>query len=200
LEQETLFTAVKWDILKTISTKKSSPIELAEIHQTSLSNISQSLRFLELAGLVTSERVANRDKGLPRVVYSLTKDAAYIIAFSKSFADKRMIELDDRKKAYLRSWFYENTSLHYFLEKAIQALEEDLNSLEGIYFDTTSGTDVKIAVISKGAKKEYKETSAKYQGTPKKIKFTTTTSDHIHKNKHSFYPLHDPLKIFGGGL
>ena len=50
MEQETLFTAAKWEVLKSLAENSKSPIELAEASNTSLSNISQSLRFLELAG------------------------------------------------------------------------------------------------------------------------------------------------------
>ena len=84
MEQETLFTAAKWSVLKSLSFEKKSPLELAQANNTSMSNISQALRFLELAGLVKSERVSNRDKGQPRIIYSIAKDNAYLILTSKS--------------------------------------------------------------------------------------------------------------------
>jgi predicted transcriptional regulator len=88
MEQETLFTSAKWNILKALALEKKSPLELAEIANTSMSNISQSLRFLELANIVKSERISNRDKGQPRVVYSLANDNAYLIITAEGLVEK----------------------------------------------------------------------------------------------------------------
>ncbi|MEM2139161.1 MAG: ArsR family transcriptional regulator [Candidatus Woesearchaeota archaeon] len=78
MEFETLFSSTRWEILKTLSEKKLSPIELADKLKTTSANISQQLRLLELAGLIKSEKLSNSDKGKPRIVYSLAGDFSFI--------------------------------------------------------------------------------------------------------------------------
>ena len=75
MDQETLYTAAKWDILQHLADRKLSPIELSRLTGGSLANISQQLRLLDMAGIVQSERVSNRDRGQPRVLYSLAQDS-----------------------------------------------------------------------------------------------------------------------------
>ena len=60
MDHETLFTASKWHILKQLETQPRSPLELARICETSIANVSQQLRLLEMAGLVKTKRVSNR--------------------------------------------------------------------------------------------------------------------------------------------
>ncbi|HIH23981.1 TPA: helix-turn-helix transcriptional regulator, partial [Candidatus Woesearchaeota archaeon] len=71
MDHETLFTATKWEILKQLETGERSPVELAKAMQSSIANVSQQLRLLEMAGLVTSRRISNRDKDKPRILYSI---------------------------------------------------------------------------------------------------------------------------------
>lgn len=198
MEQETLFTAAKWNLLKALATSPKSPMELADEAKTSVSNISQSLRFLELAGIVNSERVSNRDKGLPRVMYSLNGDNAYIIATSNNFVEKKQIALDIPKKIRLRIWFYENKSFHPYLEKAIDHIENHIENLEGIYFDTTSN-DMKIILLAKDSKskKEIKEISVDYQGASRKIKFSYSEASAIKSAGSNYYTLYDPKNTRG---
>jgi predicted transcriptional regulator len=90
MEQETLFTASKWEILKLLESGPLSPIELASLSRTSVANVSQQLRLLEIAGLVTSERVPNRDKGQPRILYSIAGNSCYMISTENKFVDKHL--------------------------------------------------------------------------------------------------------------
>ena len=90
MEQETLFTASKWDILKILSSGSKSPLQLAKLSNTSVANISQQLRLLEMAGLVQSKRISNRDKGQPRLLYSLAGNHSFLIASTQDFVDKKL--------------------------------------------------------------------------------------------------------------
>lgn len=200
MDYETLFTSAKWDILKLLANSKKSPIELAEQANTSVSNISQSLRFLELAGIVKSERLGNRDKGQPRVVYSLASDSAYVILTSKNLVNKKSINMDDHKKMLLNIWFYENETLHSFLEGAVFALEEHLDDISGIFLDKTSLSELKIAVIlkEKTQKKEFKELTLKSKGLTKKVKYFVLGKDALQKSSGSYYAIHDPHNLFSG--
>jgi len=59
MEQEQLFTAAKWGILEALSKRNMSPLELSAYVDSSLANISQSLRMLELAGIVKTDPVGS---------------------------------------------------------------------------------------------------------------------------------------------
>lgn len=196
MDQETLYTAAKWEILKVLATEKKSPIELAESANTSVSNISQSLRFLELAGIVKSERLGNRDKGQPRVVYSLASDNAFIILTAKNFVDKKQIKVDTHKKALLKIWFYENESLHQYIEQGFLNIEENLGSIKGIFLNKNSVSEIKLHIVQNdSSKKEFKEITAKYEGISKKVKYVISTEESIRKDPSSHYAIYDPQKI-----
>lgn len=202
MEQETLFTAAKWSVLKSLSFEKMSPLELAEENKTSMSNISQALRFLELAGLVKSERIPNRDKGQPRVIYSIAKDNAYLILTANSFVDKKLIEIDEHKKAILKIWFYENGSMHFFLEKAFENIESRLEDILGIFIDKNSLTEIKLLIVLKdtNAKLDVKDFSVKNNGISKKISYKTATKESVKKDGELLYPLYDPQNIIEGKI
>jgi DNA-binding MarR family transcriptional regulator len=122
MEQSTLFTTSKWDLLQVLSRGEASPMELAAQAHTSLANISQQLRLLELAGFVKSRRIPNRDKGKPRIVYSLTDEFAFIVVAAANFVEKKFIKLSQYQKAILRCWFCPDPSLVPYLERALGAL------------------------------------------------------------------------------
>ncbi len=125
MKHETLFTASKWSILTALRGGGKSPMQLAEALDTSVANVSQQLRLLEMAGLVTSRRVANTEKGKPRVLYSLNGDQSYIITAAEDFVDKQFHDLSERNKAMLRIWFADVDD-QYILEKAFWNIEEYL--------------------------------------------------------------------------
>lgn len=185
MEQETLFTSAKWNILKALALEKKSPIELAEIANTSMSNISQSLRFLELANIVKSERVSNRDKGQPRVMYSLAKDNAYMIITSEGFVEKKLITLNENKKVMLRIWLHPNEHNHELLEKAFLKLKESISKIQAIYLE--ENTSLTLAIIYK----TQDETINKLD----EINYKKITSDEVKKSPEKYYTIYDPQKI-----
>ncbi|MFH1850068.1 MAG: winged helix-turn-helix domain-containing protein [archaeon] len=139
MELETLFAEQKWNILRQISETKSSPLQLAEKLDTSLANISQQLRLLEMANLLKTERVQNRDKGKPRKVFSLSDNFGYIIAVTDGFADKRLMHLTQHHRAILRIWFMENTQLHEPAQKTYWNLVPFLADAETILVRDKAG-------------------------------------------------------------
>lgn len=153
MDQETLFTGSKWDILKLLESKGMSPLELANKSGTSIANISQQLRFLEMAGIVTSRRVSNREKGQPRIIYSLAGNNSYIIAVTPGFVHKDMYELDERKKAFLRIWFYKRKEYQYFIEKALTTLQGNLNKIQVIALDESQLSGIRLSIVSDQLKK-----------------------------------------------
>ena len=103
MELDGLLVSTKWDLLVRIAKEPKSPMQLAEEIGTSIANVSQQLRFLELAGIVTKTRVPNRDRGKPRKIYSLSRDFAYIVILSKSQQEKRAIALDEHLRQKLNT-------------------------------------------------------------------------------------------------
>jgi DNA-binding transcriptional ArsR family regulator len=136
MDHETLFTASKWDILKQLETQARSPLELAKLCNTSIANVSQQLRLLEMAGLVKAQRIPNRDKDKPRILYSLAGNLSYVIATSGSFVEKKVLHLSDYNKIIMRIWFYDKPELHYALEKAFWKIEESMEKLSFLAIDT----------------------------------------------------------------
>ena len=148
MELETLFTASKWEILRHLGEEALSPLELAERSNTSLANISQQLRLLEMAGLVKSHRIPNREKGLPRVKYALAEEKVYFIAAAPNFVEKKFFEMSDYNKITLRIWFYENTQVRYALEKAFWQIEHLLERIQGLGVLSSSRDHVELCVLS----------------------------------------------------
>ncbi len=202
MEQEVLFTSVKWDVLRELSQADKSPIELSAHNTTSMSNISQALRFLEIAGLVKSKRIPNRDKGQPRVVYSLKNDFAYVIIAADGFAEKRLIELDQRKKSLLRIWLYEDETVQPFLEKAFDALFPYLNQILAVFYDNNSSSNkilVRIIPKKESLKRIPSDIAGEFYGIKKNIEFNQMKQGEIEKKKSFLYPIYDPQKLYGGG-
>ncbi len=101
MELESLFTSTKWEILSLIAKEPQNPLKLAEVLGTSIANVSQQLRLLEVAGLVKKKKVSNRERGKPRTMYSLVDDVVYLIVLSKDRQEKRLVPLTGTAKAEL---------------------------------------------------------------------------------------------------
>jgi len=135
MELEPLFTATKWNIIELLSTEPISPLELAKKTGTSIANISQQLRLLEVAGIVSSKRLGTQAKGKPRVLYFLSKEYAYILSMGSSGADKKLIEASPHQQALLKIWFIEDKSLHRPLEEFFESLESQLDKIDAVFID-----------------------------------------------------------------
>lgn len=162
MEQETLYTSSKWNILKALELGSKSPLDLAREANTSLANVSQQLRLLELAGIVKSERIPNRDKGQPRIVYSLSGNNSYILVTAPEFVEKKSIVLQNYQLDIMKIWFCEDISLQYYLEKFYWENEDKLSKLKLLAFDYTDSQNIKVLVnedqTEKKSQKEYKIT------------------------------------------
>jgi len=144
MEHETLYTATKWDILKILEKRPHSPIEIANTLKASIANVSQQLRLLELAGIVASERVPNRDKGQPRVLYRIAGDLSYLIATSGDFVGKKRVRLSEMNKIVLRIWFIDDPSVRHALEKAVWLIDGELSRIRSLRY---AGKEKGVPVI-----------------------------------------------------
>ena len=202
MEQETLFTASKWDILKILSSGSKSPLQLAKLSNTSVANISQQLRLLEMAGLVHSKRISNRDKGQPRLLYSLAGNHSFLIASSQDFVDKKFLQLSDYNKIILKIWFLDNPELHYYLEKAFWHAEEHLSSIDAILLDLGDSNEINLLIISNNSnlKKELKKLLVKNPaGVSKTVFFDVKTKTEFNKllgeKASELYAIYDPSNL-----
>jgi predicted transcriptional regulator len=138
MEIESLFSSTRWEILKTLSQAKLSPIELADRMKTTSANISQQLRLLELAGLVKSERTSNTDKGKPRIIYSISADTSFVILASPNFTDKKMLPLTAYHKFMMKAWFIDNIEYHPLIGELYFKIKDQLNNIKIISYKENS--------------------------------------------------------------
>lgn len=192
-----MFTTSKWDLLQALSDGEASPLELAKKSRTSLANISQQLRLLELAGFVKSRRISNRDKGKPRVVYSLTDDFAFIVVAASRFVEKRFIKLTPSQKASLRCWFYPDALLVPYLESALPELFALHPS--ALAFDPASSSFYALASDKTREAKDFKVSSAPYGMAAKNFIVKISRQDSAKKLPPSLYALYDPTHLFSSG-
>ena len=137
MELELMFSDQKWNILKSLSEGKFSPMQLAEKLDTTIANISQQLRLLEAADLVKKEKIKNRDRGKPRALFSLTQEYAYLIPTMNNFANKKLLKVTDHHKIILSIWFLENEH-HPAIERVYWKIMPSISKVSAILFDKSS--------------------------------------------------------------
>ena len=136
MDFESLFAQTRWQILTLLSEKPLSPMEIAQKLPATISHASQQLKFLEAIGIVKKEKIVNRDKGKPRMLFSLSRDYAHLSLLVKGFSGKRLLPLNEHHKAILRIWFIDNVLLHRRLEKFYWDVEEFLSEIRSLLVDS----------------------------------------------------------------
>lgn len=199
MDQETLFTSSKWEILQELSKGERSPLELARKTSTSIANVSQQLRLLELGELVKSKRIKNRDKDKPRQLYSLSRSKAYLIAISPNFVDKKQIDLTDYHSVLLRILFLPNKELHYYVQRYFLDLEKQFAKITLIAVrDEYDKIRFLISSNDPSLKTKLKDQKITDQdGESKEIVVNFVTEKELaHVKKAGYYAIHDPQNIF----
>src|SRR3989338_1644421 len=135
MELETMFVDQKWKILEILAHEELSPLEISEKTNTTISNISQQLKLLELSGFVTKKRISNRDRGKPRMIYQLANNYSYLISIMNDFTKKKLLRLTPHNRLILKIWFLEDTELHYYMEKVYWTIEKHLKEISLIAID-----------------------------------------------------------------
>lgn len=167
MEQETLYTATKWDILKALADGKKSPQQLSTACKTSLANVSQQLRILELAGVVSVERLPNREKGQPRLLYGLKGNHAFLIATMPGLVEKNSLALSPLQKTTLTIWLLVEPARHAFVERAFWNLHDHWDKIDELYLDSKVLSRISLVVVSRDAtlKKALKDYTIKHNDT-----------------------------------
>lgn len=208
MDQETLFTSSKWEMLRVLSKGQKSPIELAKETRTSIANVSQQLRMLELANIVKSERVGNRERGEPRLLYSLIGPISYIITATNNFAEKKQLALNIYHEITMKMCFLKDESNYYYLQKYFWEIEPKLDKIDAIISKNEYGK-IKLLIISDDAetRKELKSKDIKKSKTEsRKIEIISVSKTQVasllkegkeFSINDEFIPIYDPSNIFG---
>jgi DNA-binding HxlR family transcriptional regulator len=133
MELDGLFSSPKWKIIEEISLNPQSPMQLAEKMVTSVANISQQLRLLEVAGLVKKKRVSERAKGKPRVIFSLNNNFCYLLTASEGFAKKRLLNLEDYHLTIIKILMIDDSSLHEELMDFYFRLKPQIEKVDAVF-------------------------------------------------------------------
>jgi predicted transcriptional regulator len=153
MELEPLISGSKWTILELLSEKPCSPTELAEKTSTSLANISQQLRLLEITGIVKKEKQQSREKGKPHMLYSLNQEYGYVVSMCNQFSKKRLIPVTEYHKAVLKIWCLTDVSAHKAIDKFYLDIEKYLAHISLL---ATTADSKKIVVVVKDREIEKK--------------------------------------------
>lgn len=198
MEIEGLLTSSKWAILEEIAKEGQSPLQLSKKLNTSVANISQQLRLLEVAGIVTKQRLRQRERGKPRVVYSLKEDMAYIVHLAPGFANKRLLTLDSYHTYTLQTWFLADSDLHIELAEFYWKINSFLPSIKLI---SLSKND--LVVYTRSGKESEKTNIAKLNPDLKSLKLNIKAEKELSPAKLAdLYVLFDPdglLSVKNGG-
>lgn len=188
-----------------VAKKPSSPIEISEQLQTSVSYVSQQLKLLEAANLVTKQKTGAVERGKPRTVYSLAKEVVHLTALINSYPLKKVIPLTDYHKIMLRIWLIENSNHHYFISKLYWGIEDLIDDVSAILIDTNS-RKTKLVVIS-DSKKIMSRVELFLKQTNDSISCQIISLSDVNKLvMDDFFPIYDPdficsdKKMKGGNL
>jgi predicted transcriptional regulator len=194
MDFDIFLTPPRWDILKIIAEKPSSPVEISEKLNTTVSYVSQQLKLLDAANLLSKEKTGAFEKGKPRTLFSLSNELFYLTLLTRNVAIKKLIPLTEYHKTILKIWNLNEPSLHYYIEKFYWKLEESLEELEGIYIDTST-IDPQIIIISESKKLKQKiEEFIKTQS--REIKYSFIQKPQLKKfSFEHLVSLHDPNRL-----
>lgn len=142
MELASLFTDQRWNILKFLSNEALSPLQLAKMTNTTIANVSQQLRLLEAANLVSKIKVPNRDKGKPRSLFSLTDDYAYVVSLMSKFTEKKLIKLNQNQKRLLRILSIDDVHQRERVERLYYTLHNHIDKIKAVGIDISSAASV----------------------------------------------------------
>jgi len=192
MELDSFLASPRWEILKIISERPSSPIEIAEKTKTTVSFISQQLKLLEATQLVTKEKTGAFEKGKPRNLFSISKDLFYLIILTNGFGEKKSLNLENYQKSILRVWSLENKYLQYLLEDLFYKIKNNFNEIDAIFLDIKK-INLSVIIFSEDKKlQQIIETFSKK--SEEKIKFEFYSLLDLNKiNISSFFPIYQSL-------
>ncbi len=187
MNYDEFLTSQRWQILEIISKSPDSPVSISEKIGTSIAYVSQQLKLLEAASIVSKKKTGEVEKGKPRSIYSISNELLYITALVKNTPLKKHIIPTTKQKITLRIWVIENKEISHTIEKLFWLLEEQLEKISGIYFQNS--TKPKLHIISDD--KKIKSIVSNFQKDfENKIQIEIHQKNTI-KNKEEFHIIYD---------
>ena len=153
MEFDEFLTGPRWQILDLITDEPSSPVKISEKINTSVAYVSQQLKLLEAAGIVTKTRTKASVAGEPRIIYSIKEDVIFVTSLIKGFPEKKKISPTIKQQVILRIWMLDDDELEYLAEKLFWKIESNLEDIEKIYVDTKKSEIIIISQKSSVATK-----------------------------------------------
>lgn len=170
MDPQELVTGVRWELLKRIATKPASGSELAQLLGTSAANISQHLKLLELAGLVSKERVNGRT-----VNYRISQETALVTLLSDPPL-RATVPLGSLEELELRLLAQPSPSSRH-LRRFLLQYEELVRGFAAFGIVQEGENDVQLLVIAKDVKPLRKEYANIHLGKCKIIIWSHTPEE-----------------------
>ncbi len=142
---DSFLVSPRWEILQILAKSPSSPTELAVKLETTVAYVSQQLKLLDAAGLITKTKTGSSEKGKPRFLFELSKEIIYLATLSEGISEKKVIQVNDYHRTILKLWLVKDSSLHYYFEKLYWKLDENKKEIDSIFLDVSSP---RIIVVS----------------------------------------------------
>lgn len=193
MEVDSFFGAPKWKILEILAEKPSSPSEISSKLKTSVSYISQQLKLLEAARFVIKEKTGTVDKGKPRLIYNLSDEIFYLTILAKGWSAKKIFHLTEYHKKILRIWILENQLLHYHIEKLYWSIENNIQDVDGIFFNPKEKGEIIIISNSKIIKAKIENFLKDKESN---LNITLISKENFLKRKFTeLFAIHDPNSL-----
>ncbi|RLE42640.1 hypothetical protein DRJ48_03090 [Candidatus Woesearchaeota archaeon] len=190
MELEGMFSSSKWSIIQLLAEQELSPLQISEILNTSVANVSQQLRLLELLGIVSARKIPNREKGKPRTLYALSNDYVYVISALKNFAKKNLIKATPMHSAVARILCIKDSQLHYPLMKLFWMVEPQLANIQAMFYDSNTST---FHIIGSSLKLKLQNSyTFVYDGTKHTINVRLEPELRLERLKQGMYLVYDP--------
>ena len=93
---EQLLTGSRWQLLEALAKRPQGTSELAKEVGTSQANVSQQLKHLELAGIITRRRAPERKR--VHYVYELPKNFTYMVRLAPGLAEKKQLTSNETEQ------------------------------------------------------------------------------------------------------
>ncbi len=149
MEFNNFLVASKWEILRFLAEKPASPLEISEKLGTTVSYVSQQLKILDAAGLISKKKTGFIEKGKPRNLFTIKKEVAHLAILTKGFGKQGQINLTPEKECILKTWMVGNLSIHTPSLNFFMGLDPFWNSLEGIFVENEKFSKIFVICIKK---------------------------------------------------
>jgi len=186
MELDSFLSSPRWDMLKIIMNKPSSPMEIAQQLQTTNSFVSQQLKLLEATGLVKKQKTGAFEKGKPRSLFSISEESIYLVPLAKDAPEKKLVPLSEEGKVIVNIWQLEDKKIQIILQKFFWQIQDQLEKIKAISVYTKTARP-KIYITSKETSLSHKingiqknlENKFAFQLTPSSVPLEKLETGHL---------------------